>query len=538
MMQSDDSIEITLHDSQALIQVINANVTYCAWQRAGGKTGGGIGPRVLRLSEIMPRSQCLLFSDTYDRLTTRIVPNIIGFLEQKHGLVEGVDFVKYSRPPAGFEKPLIPLDKFDRVISFSSGFCLCLVSLHVEGSANAFNAQAAIGDEVKFCDETEINTEVLPALRGSREHFEHLPEYLSVWMFTDKFGPKIKWYLKKREKVNKRAVEVVYTLQMEVFKLQTELQEAESKYQQQVLKKKIIEYQAKADAIRKHLVYFSNMKPYENMAAVGDVFFRVQRRVCKSQLEFDVAILNHDPDKVENCFYPTFGNLNKYAIADKSDINPNQGFIIALDYNFRIVPIPIAQTGKLPGSIYTTLNVVDYVYELYPKGIEDAVDTFCKRHEDHPKKLVHFIHDHTAIGRNALKVTYKEAVVKAFVNNKWLVIPHHIGEAPDHDVKFPNIRKWLINAADGAVKVNTVTCPMLISSIEQSPAKIITGKTQKDKQTEKDLNFPAQESTHGSDAFDTLLWGYYVSGVRLSSTDHAPMRTHQATTIPNRAPYI
>jgi hypothetical protein len=44
----DDSVQVNLHNSQALIQIINANVTYCAWQRAGGKTGGGIGPRVQR----------------------------------------------------------------------------------------------------------------------------------------------------------------------------------------------------------------------------------------------------------------------------------------------------------------------------------------------------------------------------------------------------------------------------------------------------------------------------------------------------------
>jgi hypothetical protein len=48
---------VDLHDSQALIQIINANTTYCAWPRGGGKTGGGIGPRFLHLSEVMPRSQ-------------------------------------------------------------------------------------------------------------------------------------------------------------------------------------------------------------------------------------------------------------------------------------------------------------------------------------------------------------------------------------------------------------------------------------------------------------------------------------------------
>jgi hypothetical protein len=70
----------------------------------------------------MPRSQCLLFSDTYDRLETRIVPNIVGFLTEKMGLIEGVDFVKYKRPPEHWQKPLIPLDKYDRVISLLNRF--------------------------------------------------------------------------------------------------------------------------------------------------------------------------------------------------------------------------------------------------------------------------------------------------------------------------------------------------------------------------------------------------------------------------------
>ena len=133
-----DYKEVKLHDSQAMIQIINANTTYCAWARGGGKTGGGIGPRILRISEVMPRCQILLFSDTYERLETRIVPNIINFLQDKLGLVEDVDFVKYKKPPEHWAKPLIPLDKFEKVISFSSGMALCLVSLRVEGSANAF----------------------------------------------------------------------------------------------------------------------------------------------------------------------------------------------------------------------------------------------------------------------------------------------------------------------------------------------------------------------------------------------------------------
>jgi FtsZ-binding cell division protein ZapB len=499
-----DCVNVDLHDSQALIQIINANTTYCAWPRAGGKTGGGIGPRFLHLSEVMPRSQVLLFTDTYERLDTRIVPTFIGFLSDKLGLIEGADFVKYKRPPDNWEKSLIPLDKFERVISFSSGMAICLVSLHSEGSANAFNAQAAIGDEIKFCDESKINTEVLPALRGAESHFGHLPEYLSVWMFTDKFGPKVKWFLKKKEKVNQPAVEIVYTLQMEIFRLQNENAKLHGK--------KIIELQKKTDAIRKHLVYFSDMKPYENLKAVGEFYFKMQRRVCRSQYEFEVAILNKDPDKVENCFYPTFTAENKYK--GVQDYDAHKPFFCAMDYNFRICPWPVAQIGKLPGQTYSTINVIDYLYELYPKGIEDTINAFCKKYEKHNNKTVHYIFDKTAINRNPIKITFKEVVIKTFIANGWKVIPHYTMDPPDHEVKYENIKKWLINTTEYAVRVNEVTCADLIKSVEQSPAIMERGVTKKDKKTEKDLNFPAEESTHGSDAFDQLLWGLFEFDIK------------------------
>jgi hypothetical protein len=512
----DDSIEVTLHDSQALIQIINANTTYCAWPRGGGKTGGGIGPRFLHLSEVMPRSQVLLVSDTYERLWNRIVPNFINFLSDNLGLIEGIDFVKYKRAPDNWAKPIIHLDKFDNVISFSSGMAVCLVSLHVEGSANAFNAQSAIIDEAKYCKEEKIDTEVLPALRGAKEQFAHLPEYLSVWMFTDKFGPNIKWYLKKREKVDHEAVQMVYAWQMEIFRLEQECDATEDEGLIDRNKKLIKEYTAKANAIRKHLVYFSDMKAYENLATLGEFYFKRQRRICRSQMEYEVAIENKDPDKVEHCFYPTFTAQNKYWNIE--DYDPNKEFYGAMDYNFRICPLPVMQIGALGDSVYETCNVVDYVYVLHPKGIEDAIDEFCTRYKGHNKKEFHFIYDHTAIGRNPMKITFKDVVVNSFERNGWVVYEHPIGQAPDHELKFENIKPWLLNNADYAVRLNAVKCDVLIKSIEQSPAKIVSGVTKKDKDTEKDLNFPAEESTHGSDAFDMLLIGLFEFNLKDQSS--------------------
>jgi hypothetical protein len=484
----NDFKEVHLHDSQAMIQIINANTTYCAWQRAGGKTGGGIGPRIQRLSEVMPRSQILIFSDTYDRLQTRILPNIVGFLE---------------------DKPIIPLDKFDNVVSFSSGMALCLVSLRVEGSANAFNAQAAIGDEVKYCDETKINTEVLPALRGAKDHFEHLPEYLSVWMFTDKFGENIKWYLAKKKLVNQRAVDIVYILQMEIWRLEKELGNYTSTATIIKYKKIIADMQQKADKLRKQMVYFSDMKPYENKAAVGEFYFKRQRRICKSMMEYDVAILNKDPDKVESCFYPTFTETNKYVCDAGADYNPTLPIYTAFDYNFRIAPMPIVQVSNILGSPYITTNFIDAIYTLQPLGLIDTINEFCIKYQNHVNKKIHYIFDHTAIGRNALKTTYKNEVVKAFKLNGWSVTERFIGDAPDHDIKFGMLKTTLVSSGDYAVRVNKTACEQMIKSIEQSPAILVKGKTAKDKRTETNNNYPAEDSTHFSDAFDMIVWGLY-----------------------------
>ena len=513
MQENDeDNRVVKFHNSQALIQIINANTTYCLWQRAGGKTGGGIGPRFLHLSETMPGSQVLLFSDTYDRLQDRIVPNICDFLENKMGLIEGIDFVKYKRPPDTWERPIIPLDKFEHVISFASGMALCLVSLRIEGSANAYNAQAAIGDEVKFCDESRINTEVLPALRGSQNLFGHLPEYLSVWMFTDKYGPKIKWLLKKREKVSTEAIDVIYTLQMEIFRLSDTAAAYDAKgdstsaWEVRRTSKALKE---KADRIRKNIIYVSDMKPYENLAAVGEFYFKMQKRVCKNDLEYDVAILNKDPDKVESCFYPSFTQKNKYRVKKNEDYDKNASFYIAFDYNFRISPLPIVQYGILPHNEYPTVNFIDALFTLHPLGLEDCIDLFCTKYRDHENKEVNFLYDHTAIGRSPLKTTFKNEVVRHFELKDWNVVCHFMGDAPDHDIKHKLMKRLLQETGTNAIQVNEVSCDQLIKSIEMSPARISGDKTKKDKSTETNEDWPAEDSTHFSDAFDMLLWGLF-----------------------------
>jgi FtsZ-binding cell division protein ZapB len=508
---------VHLHNSQALIQIINANTTYCTWQRGGGKTGGGIGPRFLHLSEVMPRSQVLLFSDTYDRLKKRIVPNIIEFLQNKLGLIENIDFVKYVKPPEYFENPLIPIDIYEHVVSFSSGMALCLVSLHVEGSANAYNAQAAIGDEVKYCDRPKIFTEVLPAIRGAQDIFGHLPEYLSVWMFTDKWGPKVKWLLQirdklKKDKLNQKAIDTVYLLQMEIFRLEALLKQHKQNDNINAyysVKKQFENLNTKANAIRKNLVYFSDMKPYENESALGKVYFKRQKRICKSEMEYDVAILNKDPDKVESCYYPTLTDGNKYRLDNQEDYDSDLPFYVAFDYNFKIAPMPAVQISNKILPYFTTVNFIDAPFTLYPQGLKDTIDAFCNKYYHHNNKTIHYVYDHTAIGRNALKTTFKDEVISFFNANEWDVIEHYIGQAPAHNLKYELFKKVLNHRGNNSVLFNESTTDPLLRSMGFTAAKISGDETKKDKSTENDDNWPAEDAPHFGDAADMLLYAFF-----------------------------
>lgn len=504
-----NNVEINLLPWQADVHAINAHYTLGLCARATGKTIGGIALRVQRLSQVMPGCQVLLFSDTYERLTDRIVPNIRHALENHLHMQDGVDFVMYKKPPEHWAKPIIKLDKYDKVISFSTGMALCLVSLKVPGSANAFNAQAAIGDEVKYCEEEKIDTEIIPSLRGAEEMFGHLPEYLSVWMFTDKYprkGTNVKWLLKKREKVNKEAVAVVRTLQHRIYHLEDVMRNSTSTATIYKYKKEILLLQRKADQIRKHLVYVCESQPYENLPVVGEFYFKHARKTTKSEMEFNVSFLNHDPYKVENAFYPDITRDHYYE--SSTDVDVDKPLIISFDYNFRIIPIVVGQIGHLPGIEKELLKIVAGLHALAPNGIEEAISLFSNMFKHQVNRKVYYVYDSTATGRDPARATYREIVVAALKSYGWKVEEVYIHRAAEHGVRYEKFKTLF--KMEHTLAINSLRSGYLQKSLDQAGAIISGGETKKDKRTERDLNFPAEESTHYTEAFDHILWAVLI----------------------------
>jgi hypothetical protein len=516
--------ELRLNRSQALLALINPNIGYCVWPRAGGKTSGGIGPRVERLSEVMPRSQCLLVADTFERIAKVLWPSIENFLTEEMGLLPDVDYVVHKRPPEHWTKPLFVPAKYDHVISFATGFALCEVSLDVSGSGNGFNAQSLIGDEVKYFDEKKFRSEVRPAIRGGKNTkcklptgkdgtWGDLPEFQSMWFFTDKFpskGANIGWVLNKKSKVDQKSVDIIYTLQMEVLRLDQETQgmSESTKYRAQ---QQIAAYEEIMMFHRRDLIYYSDALPYENIDNLGEKYYRDLKRELP-KYEYETAIENKDPDKAITPFYPDLNDEHFYE--SPIDYNPNKSLIIAADYQFSIAPIVVAQHDQLDDSVYTTLNFVKSLHTLHPIGLAAAVKKFCELFIDHPDRHVYYVFDQTAIGRSPHGKTFKDLVVDELVLNDWSVTEVYTGDPPDHDIKEQRFKYWLNCRTDHAIRINKLKNQFLKVSLEKASAITVNGKTKKDKSSEKENSkVPPEEATHYSDVFDQIVWATCEMGM-------------------------
>jgi len=219
------------------------------------------------------------------------------------GLIEDEDYVLFKKPPDFFERPLIPLRKFDHVVSFKTGLALCCASQKVEGSANGYNGQSAIIEETKYVKQSKIKTELYKALRGQLKYFGHLPEYRSVWSFSDKYEGDVSWILELRDKQNPKLIQAVLTMALHVIELQKKLAEVKASNASEQycyeIKRQILSKENTLNAIRKEMVYVCEMGAFENIENLGEKFYRDAKRDAKSKQEYNVAILNQDPTKSE-----------------------------------------------------------------------------------------------------------------------------------------------------------------------------------------------------------------------------------------------
>lgn len=510
-------VEFALNEPQALANMVQANETWALMGRGAGKTVGIIAPWMVRIAEAMPGHLGGVFGKTHEHLNNNIMPKILlGFTSL--GYTQGEDFVVGVRPPASWPKCLYPLRKFERTITWRNGTTFQSVSLYEKGSANAFDFQSGVFDEAKYFDEAQLQDEVFPTFRGFEKKFSHLPEYLAKIFCTDKLADyvAIKWILDKRKMVDHDRVKKILQIEKLLSGLQQQLDETMQITHRQKINRYVRLLQEELRMLRKNLVYVVEGSAIDNIENLG-LQWLADKMQGMNDYELKVAIKNEDPESSRAGFYPNLTDANLYdAPYPMYDYNATQPIIVALDYQASIAPLLAAQLSTLPGNNKPSLNFIHEYYALYPLGLIEAVNQFCKHFEYASNKRVIYIYDQTAIGRRASAEPVNEIVIKAFKANGWKVTKVYMGDTPDHYDKFMKINGRLKTPTKYPININKSTNPNTLISLRSASTKTSQGKTQKDKEYENAGKYPSidqRHTTHFSDVFDQIEWAVNEMGL-------------------------
>ena len=477
--------------------------------RGSGKTTGVTAPWAKHKVDVMPRSSGAIVGQSFNDIETKILePLFEGWLMM--GLEKDVHFVYGKRPPDHWKKSYVAVTNYDHWICFPNGSNIELISLHLAGSANGKSRHWLFGPEIKFFNPTRLRQEVFPILRGWKKHFAGCPWGGAKLFETDKFGPNIEWLLEKRKLHNEQIISAIIFFQLQMNELAIEIGNCSKSHSYKLLEKyKAIE--ARVSKLRSTAVYVGEFSALDNIMNLGESYF-FDRKQDLSDYEYRIAILNEDPTKAEKGFYPDRKEEHLYRKAEDDDVLKPLG--IALDYQASISPLVSCQINDrvIPGQM--TLNFLDSMYVKQPQGLDDVIDLFCLKHRHRPCKVVYYYHDQTAIGDRNQHKCYRDEVKKRFEDNGWRVVLMYTGAAPNHDLKYNFIKKYLQNKepVPYMIRFNQENCAALLLSMDMSGTKETEKGTRKDKDKEKDKDFPQEKTTHFSDVFDMLVDGILVKG--------------------------
>lgn len=506
--------------------------------RGTGKTVGVLAPKTSNVYlRTMPRSKGFAVGATYNQLLTRTLPELIGGW-QRLGYQNGVHFIVGKRPPAQWMKTwnwkgpyALPLD-FRYFISWYNGAGVQMISQDGIGTSNGVSFDWGFGDEAKLLNEEKLKRELLPANRGLIPEFASNPYHHGITFTSDMpTGTAGAWLLENAEKVDHTVLNQIWEVQTAIFKLKHLFSQATGGIKKEIGKQIQVLNDELSD-LRRGFLYYHEASALDNIHALGMEYILNQLRDT-STFEFDTQILNIRPMRLENGFYPDFDeeyhgyfasdhtyldslgfDLSKISAIDcrrDADLDLNQPLHIAIDYNRRIHPMTI---GQLPAG---EIRILKGLHSLYPGKLDEVLDLFIDYYRPHKRRLLYYWYDHTAVG-DQHRTRICDDVVSRLSKAGWSVKRMYTGQAPTHESKYRMYGKLLQepNEFGRVLRLNRENCSNLITSVNR--AGVTKGKNgfEKDKSTEHDEKFPAEDSTHYSDSMDMLIDGALNSGLSLT----------------------
>ena len=517
MSENTKSNFIYQNKPQLLVNSVDANESMHVMGRGTGKTTGILAPRAHRSMTFMPRSAGVNVAESYMQLLDRTLPPMIMRWEEM-GLKRDRDFWVRKFPPRNiglympYMSPETPEHSIFMRVNRYDVSVMRLVSQDRPGSANGMSVDWISGDEVKFLNKEQLDSELMPTNRGNERYFKDCHLHHGIMFTTDMpTSSSAKWIHEYEQHVDQDAIDLILLLQNEL-NLTHAKAAVRGRYTQAELST-IAKYSKELSKIRKHTIFYSEASTLDNIDVLGAEYIRKEKRRIPEFL-FRTAFLNERPGKVENTFYPDLADKHFYnAMADcrkDLDLDRSKALEVALDVGGRINTISIGQESNYEIKIINAMHVV----ESGKNKIKHLAIAFHKYYYYYYKKEVIVYYDHTHIPANSVSDKNPLDEFTEYLESQgWIVTRVFIGVTPSFRNRYI---LWgsLLNPHTSTdqrlftARFNKDNTTDLRTSMETTKIAL-GGKTgfEKDKRMERDEKANQLEAPHYSDSADILAVG-------------------------------
>ncbi|MDP2401053.1 MAG: hypothetical protein Q8M66_03665 [Actinomycetota bacterium] len=524
---------------QLLAQIYDPTFFFAEVGRAGGKTAGMLGPRVVRVAHDMPLATLLFMAKTYASLYSNILPKLIKFFRTplpngKPYLTEGVHYVVGTKKlPRHFKTPLAPVENPQHCIFFAWGSVLRPGSADRAESVAGIDAAHVFIEEMKHIDGQKLKSRVFPTLRDDlRAPYSGSHYFQGITGVSDTARLDLgenDWFLTYEKNMNMDRLTDVANMYFHINEAQLTLLRNPN---DEKARRKIERWLPLIKKARTGQTYYARASSFVNKDILGIEFFRNQLNSLTID-EFLVALGNIRPKRVAEMFFGKFGKKHifddsfLYDFIDKYDLSEEAFKITARDmkhYNPRqplyfgydpghFMSVVVAQ--REPG----TLRVQKDFHVIHPNqhdAMADEINEFYKNHHD---RTIYLYYD-----RAGNQQKYKDTdiptdtdakmLARELRNRKWTVHLMSIGQETIYHHEHYLLMTIILSESErhtDRIRIDSNNAANLISSIHMSPLKRTEGRIQLDKSTEKSLPFEQQAtmSPQIASAWMYLVYGLY-----------------------------
>ncbi len=549
-----------MNTMQLRANIIDPNVLIGEVARAGGKTKGITGPRMLKVQNAMPGELSFLIHKTFVALLTNVVPALREYFstpigDNKPMLEYGVDYVMGEKKlPHHFRQPRYPIDNPKYALVFRDGHQVQMVSSDQPESMAGRSGVHAFVEEMKHNKGEKVKTRIFPGLRGSDMHVRKCPYYQGITGVSDTARVDLgedNWFEEYEKNQDLDLIDEIATTFDKVnghlyklYQLEHQMNGEKNPFLQDAMRKEIEKHRRLStswtDTLndqRKAATYYIRASAFVNKEFLGVKFFKTMMETLTDD-EFLVALCAIRMRRVVNMFFARFDkskhtfsdsyrydSILKFGLADEFKLTAfylkyfvkSESLLLGYDPG-DFSSLVVAQEFKERSKITLRLQKEFTSYDPNPQAsIAKAFNSFYGEDYDKRKELILY-YDRAGNKQKTVqdqitsdvKLLEKELRSYGFrvrlMNEKQRTIYHY-----EHFKLLEMIFSDEYNHMP-TVTIDENECANLISSIFLSPKKIDEhGRITLDKTSERKVSkqFQAGLTTQLSSALMYLLFGRY-----------------------------